>query len=253
MFVAAAILLGTVMAPGAHGIDVVACGQEIPPAAVGELRANLACGAHGAAVRLGRRATLNLNGFTLAGPGAAENGGVACGRRCTVNGPGEIRGFGVGISGINVRVANVALRFNSEAGVSIKGGRLVLSNVVATDNRIGILFAGGRRLLGRDVEAHDNELAGVWANGRRVKLVRLTAMRNGRFGGVAFFPPSRLAKPRLVASTIIDNDGLGEGFDVLARRPGVRLVDSLCGRGAKVQGPRTSDLTVIGPLGCADD
>jgi hypothetical protein len=251
---AGTVLLWLAVAPGvALGIDIDSCGQEVPRGAVAELRADLACGPSAAAVRLGGRATLNLNGFTIAGPGSAGNGGVSCGRRCTVNGPGEIRGFGVGISGINLRVTDVTVRFNSEAGVSIKGGSLELSNVVANDNRIGILFTFGRRLLGRDVEANDNELAGVWTSGRRVRLVRLTAMRNGRFGG-AYLSLSRRGKPRLVESTVIDNAGLGEGFDVLAGRRGVRLIDSTCGRGARVKAPRGSDvLTVVGSLGCDDD
>ena len=255
------ILLGTVLlwrtvAPVmAFGVDIISCGQDIPRGAVADLRADLGCGPIGPGVLLGHRATLNLNGFSIAGSGAGGNGGVSCsGRRCTINGPGEIRGFAVGISGIGLRITNLAVRSNTEAGVSILGGVLGVSNVVANDNGIGIFVPGGRRLHGSGLEASDNAIAGIWASGARVKLSRLSATRNGTHGGV-FLAKSRRPRPLIVDSAIVDNAGLDAGYDVLTMRPTVKLVDSICHRGAIVRESQTppTSITVIRPLGCRDD
>ena len=254
--VARTILLWWLSSPAvALGVEVTDCGQVVAGGDVAELRAQLACGAVGPGIVLGNRATLNLNGFDIAGPGTGENGGVSCGgRRCTVNGPGEIRGFAVGINGTNVRVTEVAVRSNSEAGVSILGGVLRLSNVFATGNGIGVFVPGGRRLHGSDVEVSGNKIAGIWASGAKVTLSRLIATGNGTHGGV-FLAKSRRPRPLIVGSAIIDNAGLNEGYDVLTMRPKVRLVDSTCYRGAIVQESPTppTNITVVGPLGCRDD
>ena len=249
---AACAWLALAPVPG-FAIDITACGQVVPRGEVGHLRSDLACGPVGPGVRLEGRATLHLNGFTIAGPGTAENGGVSCGRRCRVIGPGQVSGFGVGVSGISIRITDVTVRGNDEAGVSIIGGVLVASNVVAEENGIGIFVPGGRRLVARDVRANDNVLAGLWASGAKVKLLRIEALRNGRYGGV-FLARNRRPKPRLVDSVVLDNDGLGGGYDVLAMRPGVRVIGSTCGRGARVEGEGGSDtLTVVGALACLSD
>src|SRR5262245_36301501 len=92
-------LLGVGTLPGAAlAIDIVSCGQLVPTGEHGYLRANLSCDV---GVYLGGKATLNLNGFTLTGNGSDMSRGVQCGSgeraRCTINGPGEIRGFRSGI------------------------------------------------------------------------------------------------------------------------------------------------------------
>jgi len=236
-------------------VDVTSCGQEIPSGGVGELRQDLRCGSLGPGVLLADGATLNFNGFAIVGGGTGGNSGVSCGgRRCTINGPGEIRRFAVGVSGIDVRITNLRVRSNSEAGVSILGGVLEISHVVANHNGIGIFVPGGRRLQGRDVEANNNDIAGIWASGARVKLSRLTATRNGTRGGV-FLGQNRRPRPLIVDSAIVDNAGLDAGYDVLAVRPTVRLVNSTCHRGAIVREVQTPPgrVRIIGSLGCRDD
>jgi hypothetical protein len=78
------------------------------------------------------------------GTGALSSQGVQClnrrGTRCTINGPGEIRGFGAGVScaGVRLEVRDVVLRFNRN-GLSCKAPREIeLSRVVARDNEVGI-------------------------------------------------------------------------------------------------------------------
>ena len=144
-------LIGALLGPGALpgpalGIDVTSCGQQVPSGERGDLLANLSCDV---GVHLGPGAALNLNGFTLTGNGALSSQGVQClnrrGTRCTINGPGEIRGFGAGVScaGVRLEVRDVVLRFNRN-GISCKAPRRIeLSRVGATDNEVGIDVKGG--------------------------------------------------------------------------------------------------------------
>jgi len=59
---------------------------------------------------------------------------------------------------------------------------------------------------------------------------------------------------RLTDSTVVDNDGLGGGFDVLTNGRAT-LVDTVCGRGTrlrvKLHPPYTT--TMVGGLGCSGD
>lgn len=248
-------LLWLTGAPGAAlAFDLDTCGQEVPREVVAELRGPLSCGPTGPAVFLGPGATLNLNGFTIAGPGTGGNAGVLC-RGCTITGPGEIRGFGAGVSGGGRRVSvrDVTLRFNG-VGALQKGGILDLSNVVATDNDIGISMAAGR-LRGWNVQASENREAGISVTATMVKLYRLTASGNGNLGGLRILTFRGGGRSRVVDSTILDNDGLGEGYDVLTSVRRLKLVNSVCGRGARIRVSRTTPkiVTVIRRLGCRDD
>ncbi len=257
-------MLAALLGPGALpapalGIDVTSCGQQVPSGERGDLRANLSCDV---GVHLGPGAALNLNGFTLTGNGALSSQGVQClnrrGARCTINGPGEIRGFGAGVScaGVRLEVRDVVLRFNRN-GISCKAPRRIeLSRVGATDNEVGIdVQGGGGPLRGHDVEVSHNSTAGI--NARVVTdLVRLIAVGNGEGGGlyVLMAGRSRRRLVRLTDSTVVDNDGLGGGFDVLTNGRAT-LVDTVCGRGArlrvKLRPPYTT--TLAGRLGCSDD
>jgi hypothetical protein len=242
----------------AFGIDIHVCGREVPRRAVADLRGDLHCGPTGPGVFLDAGATLNLNGFTIAGPGGSGNGGVVCssGRTgCTINGPGYVRGFGPGLSGTGrVRVRDVTLRFNG-VGISTKGALLDLANVVANDNDTGVLVAGAGRLRADDLEVRNNRTAGVWVAGpSMVKLSRLTAVGNGGLGGGVYLGTRGRGQARIV-DTILGNDGLGEGYDVLTILRGLKLIDTVCGRGALIRVSRRTlpEVTrIIRPLGCHD-
>src|SRR4029079_6371988 len=92
----------------------------------GDLRTDLRCGPSEVGVFLNGPATLNLNGFSIAGAGTSSINGVQCssrGRsRCTINGPGEIRGFQGGIAcGLGrLEMPDVVLR-GKPTGVSRQG------------------------------------------------------------------------------------------------------------------------------------
>jgi hypothetical protein len=113
----------------------------------------------------------------------------------------------------------------------------------------------GGPLRGYDVEVSRNSRAGI--NARVVTdLVRLTAVGNGEGGGlyVLMAGRSRRRLVRLIDSTVVDNDGLGGGFDALTNGRAT-LVDTVCGRGARLRvkqrPPYTT--TVVRRLGCTDD
>jgi hypothetical protein len=242
-------------ASAALAVEITQCGQGVPAYEIGELRTNLHCTAgvdplHLAqGVLAGRGATLNLNGFTIMGDGTG--GGVQC-AGCSVNGPGEITNFEVGITGGGgrVRLQSLVVRGNRN-GMTYKAPRIIdLINVVMSDNaEIGMSARGGR-VRGRDVEASRNGTAGVWAPA--VKFVRLTAVGNGTRGGVYATLP-RHARLRLIDSTIIGNNGLEAGFDVLSTGQ-VELRNTTCGRGARVREHlREETTTVIGHLRCGSD
>ncbi len=239
----------------AHAVEITQCRQAVPPREVGELRADLHCtkvGLSAQGVFLERRATLNLNGFTITGDGTGF--AVQC-AACTINGPGEITNFDVAITGAGgrARIQNLVVRGNRN-GMEYKAPRVIeLINVVMSDNaEIGMSARGGR-MRGRDIDVSRNGMTGIFAP--IDKLVRLTAIGNGTYGGAYVLPPRPGRPARLVDSTITDNDGLGAGFDVLSTGA-VRLVRTTCGRGARVR--FTSDggvetTTVVGRLGCARD
>jgi hypothetical protein len=234
------------------GMDIAACGLTVPRGDVGDLRADLTCGPSGSAVFLASRASLNLNGFTIAGSGRRT--GVECGsgRGCAVNGPGTIVGFETGISGSGrFTVRNVGIRSN-DVGITSKGGTVTISGVVATENRIGI-YVPAARLRARDLEASRNGDCGVATIASRTRLESLTAVENGGMGGVYASKP-RGGRIRITDSTILRNDGLGQGYDVITTGR-AKFVDTICGRGARIrESPDDSDTrTIVGELGCRDD
>ena len=79
------------------------------------------------------------------------------------------------------------------------------------------------------------------------------ARGNGSLGGVYVTSP-RGARVTIHGSTILDNDGLSAGYDVITTGR-AKLVDTVCGRGARVRESRTTPKTrtVIGSLGCQTD
>ena len=128
------------------------CGQAVRAGEIGELRANLQCTAaadplHLSArgVLVGRAATLNLNGFTIAGDGTGV--GVEC-AGCTVNGPGEIRTF-IEPSGRTTMNSRLLMTLQ----VVVEGAQKI--GAVPHGTRATVPIAGGRfegpRLRGRVV------------------------------------------------------------------------------------------------------
>lgn len=146
--------------------------------------------------------TLDLNGFTVAGParctrsaatrtvsctGAAQllrgirvdNG--AAGVRHTVVRNGRVIGFGIGVSmSIDSVVQDVAVMHNVAVGVS-GAGRLQAERIVATLN--GSTGIGAQAGLVRDSVASDNGSSGISGSASRLLLVsNSVASGNGHLG-----------------------------------------------------------------------
>jgi hypothetical protein len=102
--------------------------------------------------------------------------------------------------------------------------------VVANENRLGVEVVAGRlRVVG--FEARGNSEGGIQATASRVRLTSLVARGNGRLGGVYVTTP-RGGRVKIRGSTILDNNGLSVGYDVVTTGR-VKLVDTVCGRGAR--------------------
>jgi hypothetical protein len=248
------LLVALLAAPAvAAAGDVTQCGQAVGDGEVGELRAHLRCDPLTVGVHLAGGGRLRLNGFTITALLPRQGAGVefdGMGRSAwgTVEGPGEIGGFGVGIAGGGgrLRIQDVVLRDNGW-GLTHKAPRSIdLAGVVATGNGYGLTSRGGR-MRGHDVEASDNTEAGVWTNSV-TQFVRLHATRNRGKGGV-FTAVARGAVTRLVDSDVSGNDGLGLGYDVLSTGH-VRLVRTTCGRAARVRTGNGDVTTVTRPIRC---
>jgi hypothetical protein len=98
-----------------------------------------------------------------------------------------------------------------------------------------------------------NRDGGIVTLASRTRLTSLTAIENGGMGGVWVSRP-RGGRVRIADSTILGNDGLGQGYDVITTGR-ARFVDTVCGRGARIrESPDGSDTrTIVGALGCRDD
>jgi len=257
-FLALAFLVaGTI----ARAFDIVECGQSVHDGQVGDLRADLVCPVNpSVGVYMAAGGTLNLNGYSITGPGTALGGGVQCsgaeGRgACTVNGPGLITNFDIAFvgGGGSLRLQGLAARGNGW-GMTYKAPRLIeLIDVDMSDNLTYGVSARGGRIVGRNVTANRNGLGGVW--GPIEEMVNLTAIGNGVDGGVYAVPFGQRRTPRLVDSTITGNDGLGRGFDVLATLR-VKLRNTTCGRAARVRVRRDGGVettTIRHRLRCTGD
>lgn len=255
----AALLIVVAAGRVAGAVDVTECGEVIEAGDIAELRNDLSCArpavwpfiARGVSLPAG--STLHLNGFTISGDGSGE--GVLChgSRRCTIEGPGEIRGFELGVScgGCRVVARDVVFRGNTNGILIPKSGVLDAERVVASDNSDFGIWA--HRLRARDVETSRNGGAGLVANmGLRARGV--TASDNGREGirCQAF----ECGRSRIVNATVAGNDSLGAGYDIASSGP-VRLRDVSCGRSARLYYPNWRDgdetVEVVGSFGCAND
>ena len=249
-------LVTLVTARSAAAVDVTECGQVIQKGEVGELRNDLQCvrrptwpfSAQG--VYLYQGATLRLNGFAIAGDDSGV--GIECGttgvgrNRCTIEGPGEVRGFyaGVNCGGCRVVARAVIFRANTNGIYIPLSGRLVAENVVAIDNVEEGIWAQSVRA--KDVEASRNGGSGV-NSFDRLRVRGLTALANGGPGVRGGSKGSRI-----VESTVTDNDTTGDGYDITSTGP-VRLVRTSCGQSAKLRYVSQEEFKIVGSFGCTDD
>src|SRR5262245_33788032 len=112
-------------ATGVRAADITACGQSVPAGRRAVLGADLTCPPGAPAATVGEHATLALNGHTIHGGGTA----VLCtGRRCTIEGPGEITGAtraGVAQRSregkVVLRVRGVRVHGNHGDGIALAG------------------------------------------------------------------------------------------------------------------------------------
>jgi hypothetical protein len=191
-------------------------------------------------------ATIELNGFTIAGDGSGT--GVYChgSRRCTIRGPGEIRGFwaGVNCGGCRVVARDIAVRENVEGIYVPLAGTLEVERVIASDNVRSGIWA--QTVRGSDIEASRNGLNGVSANSQ-LRVRRLDATANGRSGVLGGHRRSRL-----VDSMVTGNDVASGGYDIVSSGT-MRLVRTTCGKSAKIRYWSQEEYDIVGSFGCADD
>jgi hypothetical protein len=211
---------------------------------VGELKADLDCGAsatwpfsaHG--VTLDHGATINLNGHTIHGNGTGS--GISCVTQsdppveapCTVNGPGEISGFEIGVNGAGCTIVarDVALRANRTGVLAVLVCDVDLTNVVASDNaEAGVdvysLRARGLEVRGNGgpgvVAMRDMDASGVTATGN----VQEGVIQTGRGPG------------SLVDSVVRGNAAASSKLDI-AWVGSFRLTNTECGTAAKIRWKR---------------
>jgi hypothetical protein len=213
----------------AGAVDITTCGQLVPAGEVGVLQADLSgCVANDVAVAVADRGMLQLNGHAI------ESGavGVQCvGRRCTVEGPGEVRDlslFGIWITAERGRlvVRDAVVRDNGSIGIASTGSlaRIALERVTVTGSRSGIETTTNGGVTGEDVDASGNLQWGV-VSGKKLRLTRSTVLDTGvgqpePGDGVVSFA----GKATLIDSTVTGSTGK----DLLTFKP-PRLVRSICG------------------------
>jgi hypothetical protein len=221
-----ALLVLAVLSARAHAVDITACGTPVRGGQVGVLLADLdcsgimlSCNSNGAAacvadpsctdagcggVILGDRATLQMNGHTIA------NGAIFCAGKCAISGPGTITGGdypqgesltaagdlevdgGLDIHGTEFGIRAIRTASLSDVSVSncsnVYGAgiealkRLTLTNVMVSDNA-GAGIDASRAVRGEVVTVNGNARVGIEIERGGLKVTGLMAMGNG--GGVS--------------------------------------------------------------------
>ncbi len=201
---------------------VTECGQIVERHGV--LAQDLDCTAETfAAVRLHRRATLDLNGFSITGTPAAvpndcwlgacpdEADLVRCVRRCTVEGPGTLTGGRYGIVAAATlggspfqkrsrgRITAIDVTI-SDTGVAVlvPEGRVIAAGVELRNNFVGI---SSTTTLVSDSEVSGTALFGILAGRARVQRSSLIGA-----GSRDIFTQGR---PRIDAASECDRSGAG--------------------------------------------
>jgi hypothetical protein len=204
----------------------VACGDVVPKGGIGELVTDLNC--TGPAIVLEHGAVLKMNGHVLSRqPPSPDNGclyplccGVWCrGPKCTVEGPGEISGFPMGIWSKHptrpfakgrVVATDVVLRGNN---IGMSAGKGVLTNVVAREGIAGLIV---ERTFLTSVEARANTGEGIIGFKSTGEDVRI----QDNLGG---FAGALLGSVRWTNATVTGN--ASDGIQVTRGR--LKLIDSV--------------------------
>ena len=250
--VLAALAALVILAPTAHAVDITACGAQIPKREAGVLLNDLVCTTELSVVSVGENATLRLNGFSISG---ADNIGIYCrGKRCTIEGPGEIRDSDAAAIFVDERtklfLRDVDVR-NVDIGVQTFGlrSKIDLTNVLidnASERAIsankarlqGVTITGSAatggwamntdRLRGDDVVVSNNFGRGIFA-AAKLKVSRLTANGNQ---DEAIDAQGRVI---LIDSELTGNDAGGDGVDLRSEdRP--KLRSTVCGMSSDDKG-----------------
>ena len=205
--------------------------DPVCPSAVPAPQESRTC--HHGMIELPSGATLDLNGHALIGdPIGLPYSPVNCfGGSCRVNGPGEIRDSsrpGIFLYRARLTIRDVSIHDNEAGIVASDRGSVRATNLSISDN----LYNGTEltRLVGENVSVTNNGRNGIGA--LTVRATGLTATGNG-FGSDAPIGGAGIWATRVAVrdSTIIGNNGDGQGFDVMAHvRPRFRNVT--CGTSA---------------------
>lgn len=215
--------------------DVSSC-TTVPDGEVGVLTADLVC-AHDEAIQLAGGAKLQMNGHTLTPEIPSAGVAILCnGGKCSVEGPGEIVDFELGIVALSPSRLDVRDVDVHQSGVGVLGDRVRLTDVAIDGGwsfgvianrvdaaRVTVSNKGSDGIQANalqltDVVVADNAVNGVSA--RRLKAVNLTAIGNGKFGMMA----SRPGVVKLADSTLT-----GNGVRDLATEHSPKLKGSTCG------------------------
>jgi hypothetical protein len=256
-------LTALLLATSARAVPITACNQTVPVGEVGVLQGDVVC-ADGVfnGVFLEKRATLDLNGFTLTGGIDAAYGVFCLERACEIRGPGVIDGgvgrwVGVQLEPrVKLTIRDVTVR-NGRGGIAGKSlalekTRVILEGVRIEDNDEGALgsyyvvandlvvlrngqllfgqgeVVGARSFRGENVEISDNAFAGLGAG--TVSVENLIASNNGGVG---------VSAGRLILrgnSQAFGNDAALDGIDLRSQRPPRLLDSSTCGKSSDFSG-----------------
>ncbi len=229
--VLALVLLGAVPVASAQlSVPIHACGQAVPPRAQAYLTGDLDCSSLGYGVvpiTLGKRATLDLGGFTFT-TGATY--GISCDDgRCTVRN-GTVTGaaeFG-GIVGTKMVVDEMTISLSGILGISLGENSVLRRSTVIGTATVGVHQSGSKkkvRILDSTISGHGG--IGVWVY--KADLVRSTVTGNGTNPACATDP---------------------DCADLMtAKRP--KLKDSTCGRSQTL--PNDPIPGCLGWCVCTDD
>jgi hypothetical protein len=186
---------------------------------------------------MGVGGTLKLNGHVLSGGTI----GVACVRRCVIEGPGEITGFSsYGVTSTTdprtqVILRDVDVHDNLFWGVLLPwDAHLVLTRVTVSNNNHGGIGLGPTNSFG-SVSGRDVTITGNHGPGVEAKTIRLSTatIENNDATGVYSFNGSTV----LVASTVVGNGTkFSPSYDVTTLKRPRLLRGSSCGLSGSLTG-----------------
>ncbi|MEM6794929.1 MAG: right-handed parallel beta-helix repeat-containing protein [Acidobacteriota bacterium] len=167
--------------------------------------------------------SLDLNGFTLEGPGLAGSGvGITSTSSLTVFN-GTIRGmggFGISASAIGNRIENVHFRANLGGGLAVSSSSIVRHCAFSNNGNIGLFAGSGNLLIGNT--ANDNADRGIEAGSISVIRDNLAWQNDGD----GIFSGSSAV---VIGNSAFDNtgDGIATGNVTLVKDNTLRGNDSV--------------------------